>query len=483
MAQRVNSSLKSLPPEKVEIFKNRCCILEMSAMKDRILLVYPPSVREALSGFQPIGLSYIASYILSKNPEISVKVIDYSVERFSIEGWRQELRNFKPELVGISVLTLNYSGGRLVAQLIKDFDPGILTVMGGVHATMKPEQCLESCDIVVRGEGEITFQELVEGHELDTIRGISYWRDGRIVHNGQREHIKNLDALPLPAHSLFKVERYRYTGVTSWGIMGSRGCPYKCTFCCSPQMWGNVTRFRSAKKIVDEIEYLYNEFHIQSIVFFDDMLNISQRRTIEICQEIIKRNLHRKISFECQLRANKQLVSPELFQKMKEANFVHVDFGIESGSERVLKYMRKSLAPDEAKQAIRMARKAGINGIKGYFMVGNWGETIWDVFKTWRFVFSTNIEPAFSICTPFPGTEFYQRLKENGYMSDEPDWASFNQTTPIARTDKMLKSSIFAVYIFSILLQLVFAFIRGGRPIHTLSRMGAYTLDKLRFKS
>jgi radical SAM superfamily enzyme YgiQ (UPF0313 family) len=452
-------------------------------MKNRILLVYPPSAREALSGFQPIGLSYIASYILSKSPEISVKIIDYSVERFSTEGWRQELRNFEPEVVGISVLTLNYPSGRLMSELVKDFDPGILTVMGGVHATMEPEQCLEHCDIVVRGEGEVTFQEVVHGHKLDAIRGVSYWRDGRIVHNEQRERINNLDALPFPEHSLFQIDSYSYKGTTSWGIMGSRGCPYKCAFCCSPRMWGSATRFRSTTNIVDEIEYLYNEFHIQNIVFFDDTLNISQRRTIEICEKIIKRGFHKKVSFECQLRVNKQLVSPELFQKMKEANFVSIDFGIESASARVLKSIGKSLTPDEAKRAIRMARKAGIKSVKGYFIVGNWGETIWDVFKTWRFVLSTNVEPAFSICTPFPGTEFYQRLKENGYLSDEPDWAGFNQTTPIARTDKMSKPSIFVVYIFSILLQLVLALIRGGRPIHTLSRMVAYTLDKLRLKS
>ena len=452
-------------------------------MKNRILLVYPPYAREALSGFQPIGLSYIASYILSKKPETSIRVIDFTVEKFSTDGWRQELQDFRPEVVGISVLTLNYLSGKLLAQLTKDFDPGILTVMGGVHATMKPEQCLAHCDIVVRGEGELTFHEIMQGRELDTIKGISYGGDDGIVHNASREHIKSLDYLPLPAHSLFKMERYRYKGVTSWGIMGSRGCPYKCIFCCSPQMWGNDIRFRSAKNIVDEIEYLYNEFHIQSIVFFDDTLNISQQRTIEICQEIIKRKLHKKISFECQLRANRQLVSLELFQKMKEANFVRVDFGVESGSKKVLKYMKKSLTPDEAKQAIRMARKAGINGIKGYFIVGNWGETIWDVFKTWRLVFSANIELAFAICTPFPGTEFYQRLKESGYISDEPDWANFNTTAPIARTDNMSKLSIFVVYIFSILLQLVFAFIRRGKPIHTLTRMIAYTIDKLRLKS
>lgn len=102
----------------------------MSAMKNRILLVYPHSAREALSGFQPIGLSYLASYILSKNSEISVKIIDLSVEKFSVEGWQQELRIFKPDLVGISVLTVNSSGARLLARLTNDSDPDILTIMG-----------------------------------------------------------------------------------------------------------------------------------------------------------------------------------------------------------------------------------------------------------------------------------------------------------------------------------------------------------------
>jgi radical SAM superfamily enzyme YgiQ (UPF0313 family) len=245
-----------------------------------------------------------------------------------------------------------------------------------------------------------------------------------------------------------------------------------------------VVRHRSARNIVDEIEYLHNEFGIGSMVFFDDTLNIPPTRAIEICDEIIKRNFNGEISFECQLRANRQLVSPELFQKMKDAHFVCVDFGIESGSERVLKLMKKSLNPDEVRQAVNMARKAGIKSVKGYYIVGNWGETIWDVFKTWKLVFSINAEPAFSICTPFPGTEFYQRLKDNSYITDgKYDWANFNAATPIARTDKMSRTSIFAVYVFSILLQLVFALVRGGRPMHTLSRIMAYAMEKLRLKS
>jgi anaerobic magnesium-protoporphyrin IX monomethyl ester cyclase len=445
-------------------------------MKSRVLLVVPSYSKEAATGSQPIGISYIASYLLNKWPELELKLIDYTVEKFSPELYQKELRDFKPEIVGISVRTLNFPGGKIVARLTKDINPDILTVMGGVHASVRDEECLEYCDMVVRGEGEVTFSEIVQDNELGTIRGISYRKDGRIVHNNAREQLKNLDDLPFPTHYMFEIDKYR--SFLGWGVMGSRGCPYKCIFCCSPQTWGN-TRYRSTQNIVDEIELLHDKFGIQRVTFFDDTLNIPQKRGMELCDEIIRRNLHRKMSFICQMRVNRQFVSPELFQKMKESNFVRVDFGIESGSEKVLKSIGKSLTPDEARKAIGMARKADIDRVVGYFMVGNWGETIWDVFKTWRFIFSANIEPAFSICTPFPGTEFYRRMEENGYIASEPDWANFNAATPIGRTDKMSKPSIFTVYVLSVLLQLGLSFVRGGRPLHTLSRMVAYVFDTI----
>jgi len=445
-------------------------------MKNKVLLVFPPFAREAAFDNPPIGIAYIASYLLKKCPQLDLRLIDYTLGEFSPELYKKELRDFSPEIVGISVLTLNYPDGKLLAELTKDVNPAILTVMGGVHASLRTEECLEHCDIVVRGEGEETFNEIVQDKELGVIMGISYRKDGKIIHNEAREQIKNLDFLPFPAHHLLKMDNYKSS--LGWGIMGSRGCPYKCIFCSSPEMWGSI-RTRSTQNIVDEIEFLNNKFGSQRINFFDDTLNIPQKRAIEFCDEIIRRGLHKKMSFSCQMRVNRQFVSPELFQKMKEANFVRVDFGIESGSERVLKSIRKSLTLDEARQAAKMARKAGINRVFGYFIVGNWGETIWDVFKTWRFILSADIEPAFSICTPFPATEFYQRMKENGYIGDEPDWANFNAATPIARTDKMSKQSIFVVYVLSIFLQLAFAFVRGGKPRHTMSRMITYTVDKI----
>lgn len=449
--------------------------MEVSPMKDRILLVFPPYTREALSDYQPIGISYIASYILNKCPQLDIRLIDFTVEKFSIEGWRQELRDFKPEVVGISVLTLNYLGGRFLAQLTRDFDPTILTVMGGVHATMKLEECLNYCDIVVRGEGEEAFYEIIQGNEWESIKGISYCKDTEIVHNEQRKRIENLDDLPFPAHHLFKMGKYK--AFPAWGIMGSRGCPYNCIFCCSPQMWGRIVRFRSPVNIINEVEYLHQEFGVQHITFFDDTINIPRQRAIQICNEIIKRNLHKKMSFECMVRANRQLTSPQLFQKLEAANFTNVGLGIESGSKRILKSIEKSLTPDEARETIKMAQRSNINRLKGFYMVGNWDETIRDVFRTWRFVLSNNIQPAFSICTPFPGTSFYHLLKDQGYMVNDPDWTNLNQATPIVRTNRMSRFSIFTVFVLSILLQFALSFTRGRNAKHTALRMIYYTLD------
>jgi len=430
-------------------------------MKSRVLLVFPPYLREAISDFPPIGLSYIVSYITGKDPQIKVRIVDFTIQKFSVRQWKKELQDFKPDIVGISTLTLNYPGAVFIAQLTKEFDQNILVVMGGVHATMQTEECLDYCDIVVRGEGELTFYEIIQDHELDTIRGISYWRNGKIVHNKWRERITDLDDLPFPAHHLFKMKKYR--GFPAWGIIGSRGCPYNCIFCNSPQMWGRVVRYRSAKNIVDEIQYLYDKFGIQSTVFFDDNLNIPQQRAIEICDEIIGRNLHKRMSFVCQMRANRQFVSTKLFKKMKEANFIRVEFGIESGSEKVLKSIRKSITLDEARRAVRMAQQAGIRKLRVFFMLGNWDESIWDALKTWQFILSNDLEPSFSICMPLPGTEFYHRLRESGYISNDPNWSGFNQLTPIARTNKMSKSVILFIFLLSALLRLIIAFTRGER--------------------
>ncbi len=436
----------------------------------RVLLVFPPHAVEARAGYHPVGIAYIAAYILRAHPEIEVKLIDYTVEEFSPERWQKELRDFAPEAVLLSVLTLNYPLGRLIADMTRQHRPETLVVMGGIHATAMYQECLEHCDIVVRGEGEITVGEILAGREWSEIRGICYKRDDRVVINPPRPRIEQLDELPVPAHHLLKMRDYG--DFPNWGIIGSRGCPYQCTFCGSPQMWGHALKSRSADNIVDEIEDLHDNFGVRGIFFHDDTINVPQHRAIEICDRIVGRGLHRKMHFECQIRANARCVSPGLFHRMKEAGFTEVGIGIESASPNVLKSMRKSLTPPEAAAAIDMANRAGLR-TKGFFMIGNWDEGVGDILKTWRFVLANKVQPAFSICTPLPGTTIYRRFEENGYLRDV-DWANFNQLTALTRSNRLPRLGILALYAASAMLQLFLGFRRGHNARYLISRMAAH---------
>lgn len=434
-------------------------------MGKRVLFVWP-SARPQQAVWPPFGISYVASYLAAHEPEVSIKVVDFGMEQFSPERWRQELRLYEPDIVGISILMLNAANGMELARLTKEVNPGITTVLGGVNASIYPHKCLKSCDIVVRGEGEETFHEIVQGHDLETIKGISYVKDGEVFDTPYRGRLENLDSLPFPLISLFDMERYLGQGFRVGSVLGSRGCPYGCTFCASQHFWSRIIKFRSAENIVDEIEFLHGRYRLDRMGFGDDAFNIYQKRGFEICDEIIKRGLQKKLQFITLARANRKTVSPELFQRMKEANFTEVSLGIESASPRVLKAMKKNLMPEEASQTIRMARKAGISSVVGNFMVGNWDETIGDVLKTWRFVLSHNVEPLFWICTPYPGTEFSLRLTESGYLDSEGSWlANFRPGVyaAVTRTNKMTKISITIVYFISVFLQIMLLFFRARK--------------------
>jgi radical SAM superfamily enzyme YgiQ (UPF0313 family) len=304
-----------------------------------------------------------------------------------------------------------------------------------------------------------------------------------IVHNNGRERIQDLDSLPAPPYHLFHMRKYKQ--FPGWGIMGSRGCPYDCIFCASPKLWGRVIKFRSPKNLVDEIQYLHDEFGIQYIIFQDDAINMSQTRAFEICNEIIRRDLHKKVSFECQTRANRACVSLDLFRKMREANFVHITFGVESGSDKVLKSLQKSLTVNEAREAIKMARQAGIPTVTGFFMVGNWGETIWDVAKTWYFVFSNNVDMVLTVCTPLPGTKFDSLLKRQSYITDEIDWENVNWITPLNRTDKMPRWCIYLLYYLTVLFVHLPSSLLRGRKKKTsdlISNIIGYAYNKARLQ-
>lgn len=449
-------------------------------MSKKVILVFPPFSKPALTEYAPIGICCLVSYVLQKVPNVQLKLIDYTVNKFSPREWKQELKSFKPDIVGISVITMNYPGGRLLAQLTREASSNTLIVMGGVHAVTSPEECLQDCDAVAWGDGEDTLCELVEGHNIRDIQGLTYYNNGKLVSTSARLLIKDLDSLPFPNYDRINIREY--LGYPAWDIITSRGCPYNCSFCDNHIMWGRIARYRSPKNIVDELERLHAKYSITHIQFQDDMINVPQKRAFSICDEIVSRTLHKEMTFAASLRMNRQLVSQELFDRLKEANFNFLGFGVESGSQKVLDIMHKGLTPQEIREAAKMARKAKIPRLMGFIMVGNWGETVWDVMKTWHLVVTTDMETAFSVCTPFPGTEFNKLVTEAGYLPKNPNWEDCNITSVITRTDKMSKGTIFVVYVISIFLQLIFAIARGGSPRRTLHKMWWHGVDAIKRK-
>ena len=337
---------------------------------------------------------------------------------------------------------------------------------------------LQWADVVVTGEGEDVLVDLVRGRALNMIRGIGFWKDGEMRSTEPRKQIEDIDSLPWPDYS--QLNPQSYIGFPAWQVLTSRGCPYNCSFCTNHVMWGRKVRSRSAKNIVGEIQQLHDIYRINRIQFQDDTVNIPQQRAFDICDEIINRGLHREMTFMGSLRLNKNCVSQELMDRMKEAGFEFFGFGVESGSQKVLDLMHKNLTVHEIRDAVKMMRKAGIKRRMGFIMVGNWGETVWDILKTWWLTLTCNMETAFSVCTPFPGTEFYRLCVNAGYLSRNPNWEDFNITSVTTRTDKMSKRTIFAVHVVSIFLQLIFAITRGGSPRRTLSRIWWHGVDLIK---
>lgn len=454
----------------------------MTQRYSRLMLIFPPFTKPALLDYAPIGICQLAAYIRRELPDTAIRVLDFTNQHYSDAAFKHELQLFEPDIVGVSIITLNAPGGYMVAQKVHQFLPPVPVIFGGVHAVHRQLECLShGADYISTSDGEPLLREVLQWGFQPEVRGL-VWPDanGNVAHALPREQSLDIDSLPFPAYDLVDVESYG--GYPGWEIIGSRGCPYRCSFCTNHGMWNGRVRFRSPVRIVDEIEHLYEAYHLRYMQFQDDTINVPLKRGLDICDEIIRRNLHEKLTFGGSMRVNKQLVSPELFAKMKQAGFVYLGYGVESGSQKVLNIMHKDLQPGEVRAAVKLARRAGIKRIMGYLMIANWGEGVTDVLRTWWLVLTTNMETAFSVCAPFPGTEHRARLLQAGYITDSSDWEQFNITSIISRTDKLHKWQIYMLYAGSIGIQLIAAMFRHGQTKRTFYKLWLHGRDLLRHR-
>jgi radical SAM superfamily enzyme YgiQ (UPF0313 family) len=252
---------------------------------------------------------------------------------------------------------------------------------------------------------------------LSKVKGISYKKNKKIIHNSERTLIENLDGIPYPARHLLK-GRYYFIDAKKCPLdvmITSRGCPFRCIFCT--RVWGRNYRMRSKMSVVDEMEFLVEERGVKEIHVIDDIFNLNIQRAKDICNEIIKRNLDMVWALPSGIRSNKALIDEELAKKLHYSNCWMLAFGIESGDQKILNIAKKDLKIEEVKRAVKICRDAGIEELWGFFLMGLPGETKESIEKTIDLACELDLDVAkFHILVPFPGSEVYEIYKKQNLI-------------------------------------------------------------------
>jgi anaerobic magnesium-protoporphyrin IX monomethyl ester cyclase len=433
------------------VYLNRRSVLKEREAKTggsrtKCLLINPPITTygrdSPASPFFPLGLAYIAAYLEENGykPDILDTLALGGRERgenyvrtgMNEDAIKEYIRDFDPDIVGITSMYTAYDKDAYdVARIVKEIDPGIIVVLGGAHPSANYGMVLknENVDLVVKGEGEVTFLEIIRGldrdEDLSDISGVITRIDGELHINPDRPFITNLDSLPFPARHLLPMDIYLsqsspYCMRKPRAVMiTSRGCPNNCIFCSIHSIWGHKWRPRSAQNVVDEIELLVKKYGVKEIDFNDDNISLDKKRMEEICDEIIKRNIDIKWTTPNGIAI--WSLDESLIRKMKQSGCYRLTFGIESGNPKTQKFIRKNLDLHRARSIIKYANKIGLWTISTN-IIGFPYETREEIEDTIDYSISSEIDIAlFYLLTPFLGTPVHEIFKKENLIPSEPD--------------------------------------------------------------
>ncbi len=358
--------------------------------------------------------------------------LDAAAKDLPQSGVRERIRSFRPDLVVVYATTPSIASDLQHTRMAKEATGGALTVMVGSHVSAEPDDTLDRgagfLDAVTRREFDFTLREIADRGTYDGVEGLS-WRDGEsIVHNADRPMIEDLDSLPHPAWHHIDLADYRDAGklFPFLTLVGGRGCPAKCTFCQLPQvMYGHRYRTMSPGRVLEEIEYDLELFpNLKEIMFEDDTLTLSTHldRLREICEGILERGIHRRISWSCNARPD--LVDKPTLSLMKRAGARMFCVGFEFGNDEMLKRIKKGIGTAKMQEFSSRASEAGIR-VHGCFMIGGPGETRETALQTIQFAQDLDIDTCqFTGVAAYPGTAYYDWAKRNGYVVAE-DWSDW----------------------------------------------------------
>jgi len=353
------------------------------------------------------------------------------------------IKSVHPDVVGLSGLTPQMPFAMKVARIAKSLNPNTKTIIGGPHASLRPEEMIsdEAIDFAFSGEAEegiLQFLQALETgsttEQLSKIRGLSF-KNGKEKFVSVDMPLVSLDKYPMPARDLF-VFPERIQSKNMGLILSGRGCPFCCKFCSSPRLAGFKVRLKPLEQVVDEVEHVIRTYGIDEFMFWEDTFVANKKRTLRFCEILKERGI--RIKWRCHTRLD--TLNEEILKVMADSGCTQINVGIESGSQKILKYLNKKITLPKVVKKLDLLRNSGMAWTAN-FMIGYPEETAEDIEDTLNFI-RTEVRNHISIntCVPFPGTQFFDDSVALGTIDNTKpfDWTCFAPKSKFASFSKFL---------------------------------------------
>jgi anaerobic magnesium-protoporphyrin IX monomethyl ester cyclase len=427
----------------------------------KILLIYPPSQpinREDRCQvpynnsskrliLPPTDLMYLAA--IAESIDCECRIVDYTLDHHTLASLRNDLEEFKPDFLLLSITTSTLTPDLKICSLVKKCLPKIVIIAKGAHFLKSNIHILEKfnhLDIIISGEAEGPFKEIMSGVPLPLIRGITWRSPKGVINNRGRQFIKNLDLLPFPARHLVDNRRYRspYNGRVQAVIKVGRGCPHNCFFCLASAVSGTEVRLRSCKNIIEEIRVCIVRYQIKDFLFFSDTFNFDKSWVMQLCKAISDSGLR----FNWMANSRVDGIDLEIARAMRQAGCKLISVGVESGSEVILQKIGKNITIKEIKKAFQILKRAGLKTL-AYYIIGFPWDTQQTVEDTIRLSLELNSDFAiFYIAVAFPGTRFFDYAQESGLfeVGDRDEFYKDAYCYPTVKSHYLSKDKIYGFH-------------------------------------
>lgn len=422
----------------------------------KILLIDPPfkSFTGIFSLYFPLGPAYLAGSLKKAGYECKILDMDAADTKEGTLDFIREYESYtnyvkalnspehptwkllkklvveqNPDIIGITAMTSKFGSVIQTAKFCREVLPNVPIIIGGPHASAMPEMTakIPEADYVLRGEGDesiIVLLDAIRNHtDLSLVKGLTWKKNGEIIHNPDSELVKDLDSVPFPDRGAL-LNPEHYSSEDMGVILSSRGCPFNCSYCF--HMWDRKVRYRSVESVIEEIMQVHNTYGTTQFSIKDDSFTVKRNHVVALCEAFKK--LPFKITYNCTTRVD--IIDEELLRLMKSAGCSQLSIGIESGSAEILKATDKGITHEQILKAAALFNKLGIFWT-GYFMMGLPQETEEDILKTLAFLKKSKpYYGGLGVYSPFPRTKLFRQGVEMGLVDPNPPLEHFLNTNP-----------------------------------------------------